>query len=97
MGGQLEDSIKLSRLNEIIEVQNDISEMKNKALLNSVQETLLEMPDEKYPEKMLGRTRTNKIVSVTLNETYRKFKPGNFVNVSIIKANRHSLEGKIKA
>ena len=97
MGGQLEDSIKLLRLNEIIEVQNDISETKNKALLNSVQEILIEMPDEKYPEKILGRTRTNKIVSVSLNETDVKFKPGDLVNVSIIKANRHSLEGTIKA
>src|SRR5208337_4463776 len=97
MGGQLEDYIKLSRLNEILEVQNDISERKNKALLNSVQEILLEMPNEKDPEKMSGRTPTNKIVSVSFNEKNRTLKPGALINVSIIKANRHSLEGIIKA
>lgn len=97
MGGQLEDSIKLSRLNEILEVQNDISERKNKALLNSVQEILLEMPNEKDPEKMSGRTQTNKIVSVSFDEKHRTLKPGDLINVSIIKANRHSLEGIIRA
>ena len=97
MGGQLEDSIKLSRLNEILEVQNDISERKNQVLLNSVQEILLEMPNERDPEKMLGRTQTNKIVSVSFDEKHRTLKPGDLINVSIIKANRHSLEGIIRA
>ncbi len=95
MQGQLEDSIKLSRLNEILEVQNGISERKNKALLNSVQEILLEMATEKDQEKMSGRTQTNKIVSVSFNENHKKLKPGDLLNVSIIKANRHSLEGII--
>ena len=96
MEGQLEDSIKLSRLNEILEVQNDITERKNKALLNTVQEILLEMPSEKDPQKMSGRTQTNKTVSVSLNGKHRMLKPGDLLNVMIIKANRHSLEGIIE-
>ncbi len=96
MRGQLEDSIKLSRLNEILKVQNDISARKNKTLLNSVQEILLETPNEKDPEKLSGRTQTNKIVSVSYNENHRTPRPGDLLNVSIIKANRHSLEGVIK-
>jgi len=97
MGGQVEDSIKLSRLNEILEVQDEISEKKNNVLLNSVQEILLEMPNEKYPEKMSGRTKTNKVVSVSINGKNRPLNPGDLINVSIIKANRHSLEGMIIA
>lgn len=96
MGGQVDDNIKLSRLNEILEVQNDISERKNKALLKSDQEILLEMPDEKEPKEMLGRTRTNKIVSVSFNLKNVTPKPGDLIKVSIIKANRHSLEGVIE-
>ncbi len=96
MEGQVEDNIKLLRLNEILEVQNAISERKNKALLNSVQEILLEMPDEKNPEKMSGRTKTNKIVSVSLDEKNRTLNPGDLVNVTIVKTNRHSLEGILR-
>jgi len=95
MQGQLEDSIKLSRLNEILEVQNDISERKNMVLLNTVQEILLEMPNEKDQGKMSGRTQTNKIVSFSFNENQRALKPGDLLNVKIIKTNRHSLEGII--
>src|SRR5208283_3233 len=89
MPGQLEDSIKLSRLNEILEVQNGISERKNKALLNTVQEILLETPNEKDPQNMSGRTQTNKTVSVSLNGKHRTLTPGDLLNVRIIKANRH--------
>ncbi|MGO9014191.1 MAG: tRNA (N6-isopentenyl adenosine(37)-C2)-methylthiotransferase MiaB [Dissulfurispiraceae bacterium] len=97
MEGQVEDDTKLSRLNEILEVQDDISERKNRALLNSVQEILLEMPDEKDLKKMSGRTQTNKIVSISLDKKNVTLKSGDLINVSIIKANRHSLEGIIKA
>ena len=95
MAGQVEDSIKLSRLNEILKVQNGISERKNRALLNSIQEILLEMPNEKDPGKMLGRTETNKIVNVIFKEPHKTFKPGELLYIRIIKANRHSLEGTI--
>jgi tRNA-2-methylthio-N6-dimethylallyladenosine synthase len=96
MRGQLEDSVKLSRLNEILEVQNIITERKNNAIANTLQEILIDGPDEKHNDKMSGRTRTNKIVSITLNMTSNTLSPGDLVNVSITKGNRHSLEGAIK-
>ncbi|MBF0558038.1 MAG: tRNA (N6-isopentenyl adenosine(37)-C2)-methylthiotransferase MiaB [Nitrospirae bacterium] len=95
MRGQIADSEKLSRLNEIIEIQNEITEGKNQSLNNSVQEILIDGPDEKNPLKMSGRTRGNKIVSVTLNAMHQPIKPGDVINVLIIKANRHSLEGEV--
>jgi len=64
-------------------------------LLNTVQEILLEMPNEKDQGKMSGRTQTNKIVSFSFNENQRALKPGDLLNVKIIKTNRHSLEGII--
>ncbi|MGD0283176.1 MAG: tRNA (N6-isopentenyl adenosine(37)-C2)-methylthiotransferase MiaB [Dissulfurispiraceae bacterium] len=93
MDNQIGDSIKLSRLNEILEVQNNITEQKNKELINTVQEILIEGPDGKVQKKMTGRTRTNKIVSVTLNEG--RIRIGDPVDVRIIKARRHSLDGVI--
>ena len=77
-------------------MQNDISERKNKALLNTVQEILLETPNEKDPQNMSGRTQTNKTVSVSLNGKHRTLTPGDLLNVRIIKANRHSLDGIIE-
>lgn len=105
MSGHLDDAVKLSRLNEILEVQNNINEKKNGGLINVVQEILMEGPDERDPAKMSGRTRTNKIVSVAFDETNTTIFPvneggrgriGYLANVTIIKANRHSLVGLIK-
>ena len=96
MRGQLEYPLKLSRLNEILEVQNGITESKNHALLNTVQEILLETPNEKDPQKMSGRTRTNKTVSVSLNGKNGTLKPGDLINVRIVKVHRHALEGIVE-
>lgn len=95
MSGQIEDSIKLSRLNEIIELQNKITEDKNKRLQDSIQEVLIDSTDEKDPLRMSGRTRTNKTVSVALNNEKLPVKPGDIIKVRIVKSNRHSLEGEI--
>jgi len=95
LAGQIEDSVKLSRLNEIIEVQNEITQRKNNSLLESVQEILIYGSDEKYELKMSGRTRANKIVSVSLNNLHQPLNPGDIVKVRISKANRHSLEGEV--
>ncbi len=97
MGGQLQDPIKLARLNEILEAQNDISTSKNKLLLNSLQEVVLEMPDKSNPEKISGRTKKNKKVTISLNGKQGAPKPGDVVYVRITKANRQSLEGTIES
>lgn len=95
MPGQLEDDVKLSRLNEILEVQNVITERKNKTLVSSIQEILVEGPDEKNAEAITGRTRTNKSVTVSCKASgCQKPKPGDLINVNINKSNRHSLEGQ---
>src|SRR5271169_664624 len=49
MGGHLDDATKLARLNEILEVQNDITGKKNETLVNSIQEILLEGRNERDP------------------------------------------------
>jgi tRNA-2-methylthio-N6-dimethylallyladenosine synthase len=95
MPGQLDEDVKLSRLNEILEVQNGITEEKNKALIASVQEVLVEGPDEKRADAIAGRTRTNKSVTVFWSASdCQKPEPGDVISVNINKSYRHSLEGQ---
>jgi tRNA-2-methylthio-N6-dimethylallyladenosine synthase len=92
MDGQLPDDIKSGRLSEILELQNTITERKNKELKGTIQEVLIEGVDEKTSNKFTGRTRTNKGVNVLFDST---IKPGDIIKVKITHTRRHSLEGDI--
>ncbi len=90
--GQLPDDIKSVRLSEILELQNTITERKNKELKGTIQEVLIEGVDEKSTGKFSGRTRTNKIVNIPSEDNAE---PGDIITVKITRARRHSLEGEI--
>lgn len=90
--GQLQERIKSERLAEILTLQDNITEKKNKALEGSFQEILIEGQSEKNAAKLSGRTRTNKIVVIPAPNN---IKPGDIITVKIIKANKHSLEGSV--
>jgi tRNA-2-methylthio-N6-dimethylallyladenosine synthase len=92
MDGQLSDDIKSDRLSEILEIQNRITEIKNKGLKGALQEILIEGRDEKDTGRLTGRTRTNKIVHIHSNNN---IKYGDTIMVRITNALRHSLEGEI--
>lgn len=92
MEGQLEDKIKSIRLYEILEVQNQITTRKNKILEGTTQEILVESFNEKDNNKLIGRTRSNKIF-IAFNQ--RSVRPGEIVFAKITKANRHSLLGNL--
>ncbi len=92
MNGQLPEDIKSDRLYEILEVQNKITERKNKELKGTIQEILIEGKDEKDTGKFTGRTRTNKIVNIP---SKNNAKPADIITVKITRAGRHSLEGDI--
>lgn len=87
--GHLSEDIKDRRLQEIIEVQDKITESKNKNLLGNFVEIMIEEESDKAEFNYIGRTRTNKIVYVKSNLS---FSYGTFLNVLIKKTNRHSLE-----
>lgn len=90
--GHIPDNIKSERLAEILELQNEITEFKNKELEGTSQEILIE---KEYPENndnLIGRTRTNKIIAIPSNSNIN---PGDIVKVKIIKANLHSLEVEV--
>jgi len=98
MDGQISDDIKSERLSEILELQNEITERKNRELKGTLQEVLIEGHDDKNTGKFKGRTMTNKIVNITLKNTAKlinNIKPGDLITVKIIRPLRHSLEGEI--
>src|SRR3972149_1643787 len=66
MENQLPGGLKSMRLSQILELQDKITETKNKLLEGSFQEILLEGESETDKKKLTGRTRTNKIVNTPL-------------------------------
>ncbi len=91
--GQIDEDIKSRRLSEILDLQNLITDRKNKDLVGSTQEILLETETAGENDSILaGRTRTNKIVNMPSDG---KAGPADIVSVKIIKAKRHSLQGQI--
>ncbi len=89
MDRQVSDEIKSERLNAILNIQETITEEKNRALEGTVQEILVEGPSETDPASITGRTRTNKIVNVS----EARASVGSFTKVRIEKARLHSLLG----
>lgn len=91
MSDHIPESVKSGRLNEILKIQDDITLGKNKSLVGTVQEILIEGESETDRDKLTGRTRSNKIVTFQKTEALNK---GTFINVRISRARKHSLEGK---
>lgn len=93
---QYEDQLPLTtkklRLNQLMDVQNEISLEINKQLEGTVVEVLVEGPSKNDEMKLMGRTRTNKIV---LWEKKGAEKSGDLVNIQIDKAQTWVLKGRL--
>jgi tRNA-2-methylthio-N6-dimethylallyladenosine synthase len=92
LDGQIPDEIKAKRLYEILELQNLITEKKNRTLKGSVEDILIEDFYEKDKNKLIGRTRSNKIVIIP---KYKNINIGDIVKIKITETHRHSLEGDL--
>ncbi|WML35005.1 tRNA (N6-isopentenyl adenosine(37)-C2)-methylthiotransferase MiaB [Clostridium sp. OS1-26] len=90
MEDQISDDIKHDRFNRLIEVINESSANKNKEYQGRTVEVLVEGLSKNDEEKLMGRTRTGKLV----NLAGEKDSIGKLVNVKIIKANSFSLVGE---
>lgn len=90
MEDQIPEDIKTERLNRLLKIQEDITLRRNKAMEGSVQEILIEGPSETDPDMLMGRTRTNKIVTI-LNDGDQE---GTLLSVKIHRARHHSLDGR---
>ncbi|SMB97594.1 tRNA-i(6)A37 thiotransferase enzyme MiaB [Thermanaeromonas toyohensis ToBE] len=89
--GQLPLEVKKERLYRLMEVQNRISRVKNEALVGQELEVLVEGPSETDPEKLSGRTRTNKLVIFPGPEDL----VGKLVKVKITQAQTFLLKGEV--
>lgn len=95
MDGQLSDDIKSSRLIDILEVQKEITEKKNRSLEGTIQEILIEGHSKTDKERLTGRTRSNKIVDIPrIDPETSSGEKGALINVEITRGRQHSLEGR---
>jgi len=83
---------RLKRLYELISVQNEITIEKNKEYVGKELEILVEGESDKNPNKLEGRTETNKIV---VFDKIEKDLIGKFVKVRITKSYLWGLEGTL--
>ncbi|MBI4429118.1 MAG: tRNA (N6-isopentenyl adenosine(37)-C2)-methylthiotransferase MiaB [Ignavibacteriales bacterium] len=89
MGDDIPDEVKAERLNEIIDLQREISLRKNRELVGKTVEVLIEDESKKSPKDFCGRTDTNKMVVFSKNGSC----VGQYVHVNIEKANSATLFG----
>src|SRR3990167_856339 len=96
---QIPNDVKQTRFEEIMKLQNEITLSKNKELEGRVLEILIEGRGKNDNNKLMGRTRTNKIVTIPslTKEGEGGFEKedltGKLINVKITKGNLYGLDG----
>lgn len=90
MNDNVPDEVKSKRLQEIIDLQQQISFEKNQELIGNEEIVLIEGFSKKSDEFVSGRTDTNKVVIIPLNE---KIKVSDYLKVRIKKATSGTLFG----
>jgi tRNA-2-methylthio-N6-dimethylallyladenosine synthase len=90
MNDDVPEDVKSKRLQEIIDLQQQISYEKNQEVIGKEEIVLVEGFSKKSDEFFSGRTDTNKVVIVPVNE---KIKVGQYIKVCINKATSGTLFG----
>jgi tRNA-2-methylthio-N6-dimethylallyladenosine synthase len=90
LAGHIDEETKSARLAHILELQDSITQKKNRSLEGTTVKVLVEGVSGTDRDTMTGRTRTNKIVNFkgSIQDT------GRLVNIRILEAKRHSLFGE---
>ena len=91
MGDGIVDEVKVHRLNEIINLQEEISGDLNQSLVGETVEVLVERDSSRSSDDLLGRTDTNK-KTLFPRENARL---GEYRKIKIERANAHTLFGKL--
>jgi tRNA-2-methylthio-N6-dimethylallyladenosine synthase len=92
MEDDVTDEIKTKRLQEIIDLQHQISYEKNQVLINREETILVEGLSRKSDEFLSGRTDTNKVVIIPFTD---KVKEGDYAKVKINRATSATLFGDL--
>lgn len=90
LAGPVDESIAAERLEQVFELQREISQFKNNQFLDKELEVLVEGPGKKDPTRLRGRARSGKIVHFTANKELT----GKLVRVKIEKALPNCLLGE---
>jgi tRNA-2-methylthio-N6-dimethylallyladenosine synthase len=90
---KIDETVKAERLLRLQNFQKEYTLMKNRKLEGREVEILVENVSKKDPEKITGRTRSNKVVNFEGNIEFCN----SLVLVKIKKAFLHSLEGELIA
>ncbi len=93
MDDDVPEDIKSKRLQEIIELQRQISFEVNQAMLNKEEIVLVEGLSRKSEQFLAGRTGTNKVVIFPFDEN---IKEGSYVKVKINRATSATLFGEFQ-
>jgi tRNA-2-methylthio-N6-dimethylallyladenosine synthase len=91
MDGQISEVVKDLRLQKLLSLQRGITEECHRGYMNRVEEVLVEGPSKMNPERLTGRTRTNKVVNFQGDEDM----VGRLMEVRITKVKAYSFEGTI--
>lgn len=90
MVDQIDDKVKHDRFNRLVDVINDISAKKNKQYQDSIVEVLVEGPSKNDSTRLMGRTRTGKLVNFSGDTE----SVGKLIDVKITEALSFSLNGE---
>lgn len=90
MEDDVDEETKTRRLVEIVELQRDISEEKNREAVGKEFEVIIEGISKKSDKMLFGRTAGNKTVIIPLNDA----KPGDKIMVKVNRANSATLFGE---
>ena len=86
----ISEEVKIRRLNEIIEVQNQLSAEANQRCIGKIYEVLVEGFSKRSREQLVGRTEQNRVVVFDRGS----HRIGDFVNVRITEASSATLKGE---
>ena len=87
----VEEEVKIDRLNRMIALQNELSAESNRRDIGREFEVLVEGRSKRSAEEYIGRTSQNKVVVFPKGGT----KPGDFVKVRIIDSSSATLRGEL--
>jgi len=88
---QLDEDVKADRLRRLNELTTEVAYRRNRRLVGTVQEVLVEGPSSKNPEVFTGRTRGNKICFFPATSDLE----GQIVKVTITEARPFTLRGEL--
>ena len=88
--GQVEEAVKEARNQDLLGVVNELAHARNAELVGTTQEVLCEGPSKTNADRLMGRTRTNKIVIFDGAPALA----GHLLNIRIERATGFSLYGE---